>query len=812
MHNPTPMPLPQSSLRSAVYCGLFVALAATAIAQVTYATPYYFTTFAGASAQGTIDGPGATARFYRPAGIAIDTDGNAYVTDPGNNTIRKITPAGIVTTLAGAPGTVGNSDGRGGAARFDTPWAIITDLAGNLFVHDTGNNAIRKVTPQGEVTTVVAPADREATEVDLLIAAQRAPTSLAAVDIPMKRNGWYFYSEYPNREYYEDGRAAPFMLPPPTLAVDSAGNVYSGNDAAVYKTTSAGLVSHLAGTARSYGAVDGLGSSARFGYSLSLATDLSGQVYVADQINDVIRKVGPAGDVVTVAGVGTVRNADGYHVARDGDRATASFVWLSAIAATASGGLLVADETTIRSVAPDGSVVTIAGLSPSDAIGHADGAGNAARFNYCSSCTLAPDGCLYVADSNDLTIRKITPDGSVSTFAGRSGAWGSTDGTGDSARFGRPAHLSIAADRHGNLYVADYGNHTIRKITPAGVVTTLAGQPGVSGTTDGPAATATFFLPEGIAVDGAGNVFVLSFAPPGATVLRLITPEGNVSTIHNGVAGPLVGDSAGNVYGVLDTTIAKLHPDGSTTAVLDVSATWPNLPTDKVVMPAYVGAFAVAPNGDIYHTSPIGLVRRISAGGRGTTLAGKWQYADDSPWPPGIPLDGLGEAARFVSPESIAVDSAGTVYLCDGSTIRKGVPAGPVTITAQPQSQSATAGTNVQLSVTATGIPAPSYQWHFNGTPISGATAATLSLTSVTTANAGDYTVVATNDLGSATSSSATLTVTAAPVTPSTPSTPSSGGGGGGGGGSLELGFALVLLALGAARRRASRAQRAMQH
>jgi len=784
-----------SHLGLAISAGLALTLAASAIAQVTYATPYYFSTLAGTAAHGSADGTGTAARFYRPSGIAIDAAGNAYVTDAGNNTIRKITPAGVVTTLAGTPGTKGNADGLGAAARFDTPWAITTDLAGNLFVHDTGNNAIRKVTPQGEVTTVVAPADRETTEVDLLIAAQRAPAGLAGVDIPMKRNGWYFYTDYPYPDPYYVGPGAEyrpgfddeFQLPPPTLAVDSAGNVYSGNDAAVYKTTSAGLVSLLAGTVRFSGNADGIGSAARFGYSLSLTTDLSGQVYVADQIFCKIRRVSPAGEAITVAG-----NSRGW--SQDGDRYTANFTEPAAIAATASGSLLVADDTTVRRVAPDGSVVTIAGLSSSSAIGRTDGAGSAARFGDHLGCTLAPDGCLYVADSRNHTIRKVTPAGVVSTVAGQPGVSGRTDGTGDAARFFGPRN--IAADRHGNLYVADGNNNTIRKITPAGVVSTLAGQPGIAGNTDGPAAAATFELPYDLAVDKNGNVFVICLAIPGTRTLRLITPEGTVSTLDCGVLGPLAGDSAGNVYGVLGgTTIVKLNLGGTATAVLDVSATWPNLRASSEES-ASVGPFAVAANGDIYLTRPSGFIRRISASGGVATLAGRWRMADDSPWPTISPVDGLGESVRFENPESIAVDSAGTVYLCDGSTIRKGVPAGPVAITVQPQSQSATAGTSVQFSVTATAVPAPTYQWRRNGSPISGATTATLSLPSVTAANAGEYTVVVTNDLGSATSAAATLTVTAAPTTPSKPSS------GSGGGGALGLGFAAALAVLLAARRR----------
>ncbi len=762
-----------------------LAFAAAATAETE--TPYYFTTVAGVSAHGITDGPGTNARFYKPAGIAIAADGSAYVCDAGNNTIRKITPAGVVTTFAGSPGTVGFTDGIGPVARFDTPWAIATDVAGNLFIHDTGNNAIRKITPQGEATTVLAPTDREITEVDLLIAARRAPEALAGVDIPMKWNGWYNYPSYANPDLYNPGLDPYFHLPPPTLAVDSAGTVYSGNDAAIYKTTTAGVVSLLAGSARSYGTVDGPGSAARFGYSLSLATDLSGYVYVADQVYDVIRRVGPAGDVTTVAG-----NGEGW--SRDGDRATANFTAPTAIAATASGELLVADDTTVRRVAPDGSVVTIAGVSSSSATRHTDGSGTAARLGNHLRCTLAPDGCLYVADSLHHTIRKVTPAGNVTTLAGRPGETGSTDGTAEAARFFEPR--SIAADRNGNLYVTDGGNHTIRKVTPAGVVTTLTGQPGTRGRTDGPAATATFDRPDEIAVDGAGNIFVQCWGPPHESALRLITPDGTTSTLHPGFLLPLAGDPAGNVYGVLgDTTIVKLHPDGSTTAVLDVAADWPELRSSMAEEFASVGPFAVTANGDIYLSGPSGMIRRVSASNGIATLAGTWTMGDGSPWQTISPVDGLGAAVRFENPESIAVDSVGTVYLCDGSTIRKGVPAGPVTITAQPQSVGATTGSRAQFSVTATGVPSPTYQWQRNGSPIAGATTASYSIASVSAADAGDYTVVVTNELGSVTSNSATLTVSAAPANPP-PST------GSGGGGTLGGCFAALALALAGLRLR----------
>ena len=780
-----------SILRSTVATSLVLALAGSAAAQVTYTTPYYFSALAGTAAHGATDGPGAVARFYNPAGIAIAPDGNAYITDAGNNTIRKITPAGIVSTLAGTPGTEGNADGLGAAARFDTPWAIVTDVTGNIYVEDAGNNAIRKITPQGEVTTILVISGTTVAEQDLFLAAGRLPAALASATIPSS-NGWEYIA--PIDEYEPNGLASGFlMLPPPSLATDTAGNAYTVVEATICKTTPAGTTTTLAGTSRSYGAQDGVGSAARFSWTLSPATDAVGNVLVADTKAGTIRRITPAGEVTTLAGTSKL-DLDWTDFVRDGDKAEARFGAPSALAVASSGNILVADDSTIRLVTPAGAVSTLAGLHTGIACGSADGTGTAARFGRSMSIALARDGNLYAADTVNHTIRKITTAGVVTTLAGSPGAYGTADGTGTAARFASPG--SITCDTAGNLYIIDRESYTIRRITPAGVVTTIAGRPGVHGSDDGPAASATFDGMGELAVDSSGNVFVQHYYPDFA--LRKIAVDGTVTTVHQGTIANLASNRTGEVYASIPgPKIARVNSDGTFSVVLDLSTQSFDSIAPGFEIRSSFGPFAIDDAGNVYTSSPTGLVLKITPSGTVSALAGAWRYAPGANSIQVAPADGLAGTARFEYSGSIAVDATGTLYIADGSTIRKGQLAGPVTITTQPQSQSATAGTNVQFSVTATGIPAPSYQWRLNGTPISGATAATLSLTSVTAANAGDYTVVATNALGSATSSAATLTVTAAPVTPTTPSAPSSGGGG-----ALGACFALVLLALGAARQR----------
>ena len=306
------------------------------------------TTLAGSGTAGFADGTGSTAQFNGPYGMAVDSSGTVYVADLYNNHIRKITPAGVVTTLAGS-GTAGFADGTGSAAQFDSPFGVAVDSSGTVYVGDAKNHRIRKITPTGVVTTLAG-----------------------------------------------------------------------------------------SGTA---GFADGTGSSAQFYFPAGVAVDSSGMVYVADSNNDRIRKITPAGVVTTLAGSGVA--------------------------------------------------------------GFADGTGSAAQFNSPYGVVVDSAGTVYAADTYNQRIRKITSAGAVTTLAG--GTAGSADGTGSAAQFNSP--YGVAVDSSGTVYVGDLGNQRIRKITSAGVVTTLAGS-GVAGFADGTGSAAKFYWPEGVAVDSSGTVYV----------------------------------------------------------------------------------------------------------------------------------------------------------------------------------------------------------------------------------------------------------------------------------------------------------------
>jgi hypothetical protein len=309
----------------------------------------------------------------------------------------------------------------------------------------------------------------------------------------------------------------------------------------------------------------------------------------------------------------------------------------------------------VTTFAGGNSLALTSGSSPSG-----DGFGTAAAFVNVNGIAIDSSGNLYVTDSGNYTVRKITPNADVSTIAGLSGQFGDTDGTGSAARFGTPT--GIAVDASGNVFVADSSSKDIRKITPAGVVTTLAGTPGVAGSVDGTGSAAQFDALNGLTIDANGNLFVTD----ADNTIRMITSAGVVTT----VAGtPNVTGSA----------------------------------------------------------------------------------------------DGTGAAAQFSGPSGIAVDANGNLFVADSGNdtirVRYAAPNAAPTIVTEPANQSVALYSPATLSVSATGVPVPSYQWLFNGSPIAGATNPTLSIAEVVPANLGSYSVTVTNSVSSVNSGTVTASV-----------------------------------------------------
>ncbi len=481
------------------------------------------TTLAGTpGVYGSADGTGSAAQFWQLWGIAVDGAGIVYVADQGNSTIRKITPAGVVTTIAGAAGMFGSADGSGSAARFNAPDGIAVDSSGNLYVADTLNSTIRKITSTGVVTTLAG-----------------TPGGIGSAD--------------------GTGSAARFNYPDALTVAGTTLYVAEAYNSTIRKVTSTGVVTTFAGTAGAFGNVNGTGSAVRFNSPYGVAATSTGIIYVADSGNHEIRKITPARGVTTFAGSATtdgggIGSADGTgRIARfnypNGVAVTGTTVYVAdtfnstirkvtstgvvttfagtagavgsadgtsaqfhdpyGIAADKAGNVYVADtlNSTIRKITSAGVVTTLAGTP--GVIGSADGSGSAAQFFYAFAVAVDGAGNVYVGDTNNFTVRKITPAGVVTTLAGLAGKHDYADGTGSDAGFGNL--FGIAADSAGNVYVADNTYSTIRKITPGGAVTTLAGTPGISGSADGTGSAARFNSPRGIAIDSTKNLYVTSW-------------------------------------------------------------------------------------------------------------------------------------------------------------------------------------------------------------------------------------------------------------------------------------------------------------
>lgn len=622
---------------------------------------YTFTTLAG-STPGWHDGVGSDAGFHYPCSVGVDAAGNTVISDAGNHTIRKISPGGLVTTLAGLAGNSGTADGIGGAARFNSPSGVAVGADGTVYVADTQNHAVRKISTNGVVTTLAGLAGTSG-----------------------KTEG--------------TGSAARFYHPQ-DVAVDLAGNVYVADtyNSSIRKITPAGVVTTLAGLSGSNGNANGTGSTARFTRPYGITTDTAGNIFVGDTYNHTVRKITSAGVVTTLAG------SAGSSGSADGTNSTARFYYPCGLSVDGAGNIFVADifNNTIRKITPEGVVTTPVGLAK--VTGAVDGTGNAARFNNPESVAVGPGTNLYVADLNNHTIRKITPDWVVTTLAGIPSGSGTNDGLGLAAKFNYPSGLVV--DTNGNTFVADLSNHTIRKIAPDGTVTTIAGAAGVSGAVDGTGSAARFYYPIALALGADGTLYVVEY---GNSMIRKIDSGGTVTTLAGGTNigsanGPglsarfnqpcgIAVDTNGTVY-VGDTSnneIRKITPDGTVSTLVgstnagfingvgtSARFSWPQgLAFDKE------GNLLVA-------DAKNNMIRKVALDGSVTTIAGATNSGS---------ADGVGTAARFHHPFGLAIDRTGNIFVSDSftNTIRKITPEGNVTtIGGAPGTASGDDGTGAQ--------------------------------------------------------------------------------------------------------------------
>ncbi len=587
------------------------------------------------------NGPATSAQLNAPQGLAIDTAGDIYIADTGNERIRLVS-GGLISTVAGN-GTPGSSGDYGDPlqAQLHLPMAVALDSSNNLYIADSANNVIRMIA-NGIIVPFAGnyiPGYSNDSQ-SALVGALFAPT-----DITFDINGNMFIADSENgriREVsggiitsvvgpvtsvptaYTDGGSATATLltNPRSVALDAAGNIYIA-DSDVNRirkvTLTKGTIATYVGSGNpGYSGDGGAATSAQIFTPTSIAVDSSGNLYFVDFGNARVRKVSTSGNISTVAGNGIGRYSG------DGGAAQSALMSGPSAVATGPGGVFYISDTNnqrIREVVSGGIISTLTGTGAAGFSG--DGAAAAsAQVAFPGGLAVDGSGNVYFADTNNQRVRKIA-GGTITTVAGNGTAGYGGDGAGAvNAQLNSP--VAVAVDNAGNLYIADYNNDVVRKVSAGGGISTLAGNGSVGYSGDGgPAASAQLNGPASVAVDAAGNVYI---ADSGNHTVRIVAHGGTISTFAGN--GTLGGSG-----------------DGGPAAAAQL-ATPAGLALDAA------GNLYIADSGS-------GTVRLVNAGGGLIqTIAGGGGVGYSGDGGPAI-------GAQFRSLSGIAVDATGDVYLAD---------------------------------------------------------------------------------------------------------------------------------------------------
>ena len=556
-------------------------------------------------------GPADRAMLEWPVGLAIDNAGNLYIAENAAHRIRRVTRGGVISTMAGT-GRAGYSGDGGQAvgAQLNWPTGLAMDASGNLLIADAANHAVRKVSPDGIITTAATGLDG----VDAIAADASGNLYIADYIVSTDDCGDTLYSGRVlkvNSTGAADTILADGAQPlsrPRGIAVDSLGNVYVADS----------LLSHVLKIAPS-----GVVTTAIKGVPGGVAVDNTGNLYVTETSGGRIERISLQGDANNVIGGDTPGNYWG-----DGGKAIDSGLSTPVgLAIDPAGNLYIADygNSRVRKVTLDGSITTVAG---NGTLGHSGDGGPAASAQLKGPAGLALDtsGNLYIADQLDNSVRMVSPDGTITTVAGRGDANPPLGDGGPAKKAALAAPLAVAVDTAGNLYIADTEFFLIRKVAPSGIISTIAGRNYYY--QDGPIPIS---LPTGLAVDAAGNLDIAML-----NTIGQLSPGGVLTTI------------AGNADGGIGSA-----GDGG--------------PATKATI---FGAFGLARDdagnlfvagGDIAGFSSYGggYIRKIAPNGIINTIAGNGTagYSGDG---------GSATAASFSSGTAgLAVAPDGTVYVAD---------------------------------------------------------------------------------------------------------------------------------------------------
>jgi len=584
--------------------------------------------------------PVLSASFAFPTAVAFDSSGILYIADSANCEIRKVSKQGSIEVFAGS-GFCGFS-GDGGKATSAMLSAsiggMVFDSSGNLVVADTDNLRIRKITPDRTISTIAG-------------------------------NGTYGYSG-------DRGNATQAQLGSPRgIALDPAGNLYiaDSNNFVVREVNSAGIIQTVAGNhSNGYSGDGGPATAAQLGLVQGIAVDASGNLYLGDGMQHV-RQVDSAGTITTIAG-----NGFGGNTGDGGPGPSAAIGGPTALFAGGNGTLFIATSSSIwwLDLSTD-TIHLLGGAAPSIGFGGDGGLALPALFNQPGGMVMDSQGNLLLADSGNNRVREIAAGGQLVTTIAGGYIGDGHQGTDASLNFGSQGDR-LTFDSSGNLYIADTSNDRIRKVSPKGIITTVAGvgTTGYSGD-GGPATAAQLSHPGAVAADSLGNLFI---ADTGNGVVRKVDSSGTITTLvvqsnnpiypfrlYNAGASLAV-DSAGNLY-VSDSlcVIWKINSNGDGTIVAGTA--WgfgyggDGGPATQALLFIPAGV-AVDAAGNLYIADWLNeRIRKVDTNGVITTVAGNGTQAFSGDGGPAT-------AASLSLPQDVTTDSSGLLYIADWINFR----------------------------------------------------------------------------------------------------------------------------------------------